>query len=339
MKHFLAALAAFLALATGGAHADDRYLIFVTIDGLRWQEVVRGAYPGLVQDPAWRARYVDVSDRPAALTPFLSGLSARGGVFVGDRDRGSCAKVTNRYWVSYPGYAEMLAGRVNPRINSNEATPNDQVSFLEWAAKQPGYRNGVMAFHEWHKMAAILNTKRSGLPLMHPAPKDTVRDPKVIAAARKAYDAEPPRILYVGLGDTDNSAHKGDYLGYLAAATQADAFIAELWTKAEADPRTAGKTTLLVTTDHGRGTSVGGRWKMHSSGWYRGVWIPGLRRDGSDAVWMAAIGPDVDPNGGKRYGPARCAETRQVAATALTALGFDPTAFSAEAAAPLDIFR
>lgn len=329
---FLAVVLALFAFAHPARAQDEpRYLILVTVDGYRWQELFRGADPALVQDERYRARYVDVADRAQALTPFL--LSFRDhGALIGDRDQGSCARVANDYWFSYPGYAEMLAGRPNPQIRYNAAIPNQDVTVLERLS-----RRGlpVAVFAEWNTMRAILNVERSGLPLFTPPDYEAPHDPQVIEATR-AQLADPPRVLWVALGDTDNRAHEGKYEAYLAAATAADNFARELWEAYEADPRTAGRTTMIITADHGRGEAANERWRGHGSGRWRRVVVPGLRHEGSEAVFIAVRGPDVAVARGADA--QNCATLSQVAPTMLAALGLLEAEGQPDMAAPLDVF-
>src|SRR6185503_4338146 len=119
------------------------------------------------RDAAYRARYVDVPDRAQALAPFLLSF-ARDGALIGNRDAGSCARVSNDFWFSYPGYAEMLAGRPNPRVRSNQATPNDDVTVLERLAQRPEFTGQVRVFAEWNAVPAIVNAERSGIPVSLP---------------------------------------------------------------------------------------------------------------------------------------------------------------------------
>lgn len=127
----VAAIIFSLVATTASAHAQTPppNVILVTIDGVRWQELFRGADPALVTDDATRTRFVDVPDRAAALAPFILSF-AQSGALVGNRDAGSCARVANRYWFSYPGYAEILAGRPNPSVQYNAAIPNSDVTVL-----------------------------------------------------------------------------------------------------------------------------------------------------------------------------------------------------------------
>ena len=91
-----------------------------------------------------------------------------------------------------------------------------------------------------------------------------------------------PRVLYVALGETDDWAHDGRYDFYLDSARRSDDFLRELWETLQAMPQYAGKTSLVITTDHGRGHTRSG-WKSH------GASIPG-----SDLVWVAVMGPDTE---------------------------------------------
>lgn len=337
MRRWILAVAAlFVALAAPLATAQEGppSVILVTIDGYRWEELFRGADPSLVTDERYRARYVDVPDRAAALTPFLLSF-AQTGALIGNRDANSCARVANNFWFSYPGYAEMLSGRPNPRVRYNAAIPNDDVTVLERLSRRPEFAGQVRVFAEWETMRAILNEERSGLSIFTPPDIEAPHDPQVIPAAR-AILADPPRVLYVALGDTDNRAHEGNYEAYLAAASEADAFLREIWEAYQANPRTAGRTTMIVTADHGRGRSEDERWTGHGSGRWRGIIVPGLRHAGSDAIFIAARGPNVI-NGGA-YTMEKCATLGQVAGTILAALGLLGEEGQPDMASPLGVF-
>ena len=75
LAHLLAAIAIPLALAAGEAAAQaqgggDRRLVLVTLDGLHWTELFRGADPARAADKAFvhdlpdiRKRFVETPDR------------------------------------------------------------------------------------------------------------------------------------------------------------------------------------------------------------------------------------------------------------------------------------
>ena len=334
MYRFKLAMAALvLALTALPAHAQEepKYLILITIDGYRWEDLFRGAEPNLVADERYRARYIDVPDRAQALTPFLLSF-AQEGALIGNRDQNSCARVSNDFWFSYPGYAEMLAGRPNPRVRYNAAVPNDDVTVLE---RMQSRGLSVKVFAEWETMRAILNEERSGIPIVTPPDYDQTHDPQIMGPVRAAL-VDPPRVLYVALGDTDNRAHEGEYERYLAAATESDMLLREIWEAYQANPLTAGRTTMIVTTDHGRGAAQDDEWTGHGSGRWRGIIVPGLRHAGSDAVFIAARGPGI--TGASQYTMENCATTAQVAATMLRALDLLDAEGQPDMAAPLGVF-
>ncbi|MBT3228681.1 MAG: T9SS type A sorting domain-containing protein [Candidatus Marinimicrobia bacterium] len=63
---------------------------------------------------------------------------------------------------------------------------------------------------------------------------------------------QAPRLLLMYLADVDHAGHSGVWDDYLNAITTADSLIGELWTTLQADTAYAGKTTMLITNDHGR---------------------------------------------------------------------------------------
>lgn len=354
-RFFVAALLA-LWIATPTAAADRR-LILVTLDGLHWTELFKGADAERAADPAAvaaderaaiRAAFVEPADQARALMPFLNEVVARQGVLIGDRERGSCAAVGNAMWFSYPGYNEILTGKADPAIVSNSHGPNRNVTFLEWLNRRPAFAGRVEAVGSWRTHRDILNAPKSGVPVnagWDDAPSRTPAETTISrlqagsariwpevrldtfthAYALEALRRRKPRVLYVAYGETDDFAHDGDYGQMLWAAQRADRFIAELWAAVQADPAYRGRTTLIVTTDHGRGTNGKQAWRHH-----------GKPFASSDQVWIGALGPDIVAGGAK---PSGCASSSQIAATALTALGLDWRAFDPAAGQPLDILR
>ena len=342
MRRFVIALLLMFIPSLATAQADDQRLILVTMDGTRWQEVFRGPDPALVADK--RFTHPDMQEmvekawkRGADLMPFLHSLPARGGVLTGNRDAGQCMAVTNAMWFSYPGYNEIFTGRADPAITSNDKNLNQNVTLFEWLNRRSGFAGQVLAFGNWDAFPFIINNQRSGVPVnpgfagRHPTETRTMR------VALEALREKKPRVLYVGLGDTDEFAHMGHYEHYLDAVNRDDDFIAELWRMVEADPVYRGKTTLIVTTDHGRGRAPGAAWTEHGSAESvrldpAGFTIPDPAGfPGSEEIWLAAIGPAV------RAAPQgkACLGQNQIAASALTALGQDWKAFDARAGEPL----
>jgi Type I phosphodiesterase / nucleotide pyrophosphatase len=364
MRRYVAAVILFM-LPAGGASAigregerATRNVILITADGLRWQEVFRGAEEALISEKAGGVRDVaklrerfmrpTADERRRVLMPFFWSVVAREGRIYGNRDKGSQARVSNGKNFSYPGYNELLTGSADPRIDSNDKRPNPNVSVLEWLSKQQGFSGKVAMFGSWDVFPYILAKERSGLTInagWEPISRETLtarqltlnseirgrkrrwegcRDDDItFDAALEDLMLEKPRVLYIALGDTDEHGHEGHYDELLDAVHGFDKNLERLWTQLAAMPDYRGATTLVLTTDHGRGDPPTG-WRDH-----------GAKVPGSDAIWLAILGPDSPP-----LGEVRDSEPiiqAQVAATVAALLGLDYKSDVPKAAPPLKI--
>jgi hypothetical protein len=317
-------------------------VIFVMTDGMRWQDVFRGADPGLmgkaggVSDPAELMRLYGQGSpqaRRKALMPFFWETIASRGQIFGNRDLGADAYVTNGLNFSYPGYNETLCGFPDPRIRSNDNVPNQNVTVLEWLHRKPAYRGKVAAFGAWEVISNIVNGERAGFvanagyaPFTAPPVTAALEMLNHLKADTRIWDDEPfdsfafhtaveylkvhkPRVLYLSLGETDDWAHEGKYDLYLRAAERADRYLKELWDLAQSMEEYRGKTTLIFSTDHGRGEAPV-EWKSH------GEKIPG-----SKYIWMAFLGPDTQALGERAH--IEAVTQSQIAATLAALLGED----------------
>jgi hypothetical protein len=79
-------------------------------------------------------------------------------------------------------------------------------------------------------------------------------DPYTGNLARYYLDHMDPKVLVIGLGDTDEFAHNSDYKGYIEALQNADQVIGHIVRQLK-DRGQLATTTILVTTDHGRAGS------------------------------------------------------------------------------------
>ncbi|HET9369267.1 MAG TPA: hypothetical protein VFO19_03440 [Vicinamibacterales bacterium] len=336
----------------GQSRAD--HVILITIDGLRWQEFFGGAdreyfkrdrngNAGESERRFWRA---SPGERRSTLMPFMWSSIAKDGQIFGDAEAGSLSRVTNGLWFSYPGYSEMFAGVADKRIDSNDKVPNPNVTVLEWLNTRPGFAGRVAAFGAWDVLPSILNVARSGLPVgtgyqparspstdreraINELAADLPRywgygpfDAPIVYAALEHLRTKQPRVLYVMLGEGDEWAHEGKYDLYLDATFRADRFIQRFWDAVQALPAYAGKTALVVTTDHGRGATTKD-WSDH------GRDVPAAER-----TWMALLGPGVPALGVRRSVDVT---TSQIAATIANLVGEDFRAAVPAAAAPLPL--
>lgn len=357
----LAAVVALIApagpLGSQSPHAGrTRNVILVVTDGLRWQEVFTGAdssilfgSPRFVDDTVearrefWRAT---PEDRRTALMPFLWDTVAAKGVIYGDQRLGSSAQITNGIKVSYPGYNEMLTGRPDPRIRDNRFGRNPNRTVFDWLDTRPGLHGRVAAYGTWSTFADIFNRDRAAFPVHagwdapYPSPRtsadslldrlyrtahrewrDVAWDALMQAAVVREMEEHQPRVLFVGYGETDEWAHAGRYENVLRSARAVDSFVAELWRTAQSIPAYRDSTTIIVTTDHGRG-SRGDEWRDH-----------GRDVDSAEDIWIAMLGPDV-PAAGVRGRGERVTQA-QIAATVAAMLGEDYVAAMPGVAPPI----
>ena len=128
--------------------------------------------------------------------------------------------------------------------------------------------------------------------------------------AMEYLDRVRPRLLYIAYGDTDEYAHSGDYAAYLEAARRTDSFIAQIWQWIQSTEGYRDRTTLVLTTDHGRGS--GERWIGHGSEW-----------EGSEGIWIALLGPDTPALGEVRERGQLF--QNQIASTVAALLGYNYT--------------
>lgn len=310
------------------AHKTQNVLLVMT-DGLRWQEVFKGADSALMNDKQLEV----AAGQREALFPFLWQVIAKNGQIYGNRGAGSDAYVTNGFNFSYPGYNETLTGVADPRIHSNDKVANPNVTVLEWLNQKPGYRGKVAAFGAWGVISEIVNGARGGFvanagydPLTAPPITERLAAINRLKDETRVWDDEPydsfafhtaleylklhrPRVLYLSLGETDEWAHEGNYALYLRSAHRVDQYLRELWDTVQSIEQYRGKTSLIILTDHGRGEAPN-EWKSHSE-----------KIGDSKYIWMAFLGPDTRARGERtRVGPVT---QSQIAATLAAFLGED----------------
>jgi Type I phosphodiesterase / nucleotide pyrophosphatase len=328
-------------------------VVLVTSDGLRWQEVFGGLDAALVtKDNVNDGELATLNrdfggdtaeSRRTRLLPFFWEVIAKRGQLYGNSTAGSEVRVTNGKNFSYPGYNEILTGQPDPKIDSNEKIPNQNVTVLEWLNGQDDFRNRVAAFGSWDVFPFIINRERSKLPvvagwspllesglsseerllgrLIAETPRlwaDCCFDSFTFNAAFEYFKRKKPRVLYIGLGETDEFAHMGQYAKYLRSAHNFDQNLKLLWDTLQAMPDYRGTTTLIVTTDHGRGNGPV-EWRSH-----------GANTEGSHRIWIGVLGPDT-PSLGARANVDPLTQG-QVAATAAALLGLDFRSFAPSAA-------
>ena len=294
-------------------------VILITLDGLRWEEVFQGIDSLLLHNKNY-TKSKDIlipyfwdtnpEKRREKLMPFFWNTVVKEGFILGNRSVGSKVNLTNTHRFSYPGYNEILSGRADDEnIYSNDKIPNPNKTILELGSEQ-GYKNSVAAFGSWDRFKFIINESRSGIPIndgYNPAPGDGISEKETYLNHLQKQAIMPwasvrqdvfthnyaleymkrkhPKLIYISYGETDDFAHDGDYTHYILATRNTDAMIKELWEFCQRDSFYKGKTSFIITTDHGRGKEPKD-WQHH-----------GNTIVGSDEVWIAGLGSQIDTLG------------------------------------------
>ncbi|HEX7904927.1 MAG TPA: sulfatase-like hydrolase/transferase [Chitinophagaceae bacterium] len=296
----------------------SRNVFVITIDGLRWQEIFKGADSILINDEQqtpgsemMKLLFWDSSadERRKKLMPFFWNVLAKKGQLYGNRSFNNKVDVANSYLISYPGYNEIFTGNTDAFVCSNNKYANPNVNVLEYLNGKEEFKNKVAAFTSWDVFPYILNEKRSGVyvnsgyenddltltptqTLLNKVQDEAILDKKAtrydqltFITAKEYIQHHQPRVVYIGLGETDEFAHDSRYDLYLQQINNVDRMLAEVWHWVQTTPGYKDNTTFIFTTDHGRGKKVH-KWSSH------GAWIKG-----SSEVWLAIAGPGIEPSG------------------------------------------
>ncbi|MGH9658954.1 MAG: sulfatase-like hydrolase/transferase [Bryobacteraceae bacterium] len=344
-------LAIFLLLAVpalGAPPRKSRNIALVTVDGLRWQELLTGIDPllmnakeagmekaGPLRERFWRD---NPSERREALMPFFWKRLARSGVVL------TSVRVSNGIRVSYPGYSEILTGRAQDNvIKGNDEIQNPSETVLEFLRRKlnlPAAR--VALFGSWSTFRFIGESKpgsitinagytsAQGSPRLAElsrlqaearTPWDTVRHDYVTFEMALDYlKRNQPRVLHLALGETDDWAHNKRYDRVLTSIEYTDRCFETLWNTLQKMPAYRNTTTLVIVPDHGRGSKLDD-WDRH-----------GAKVEGADRIWIAMLGPDTPAAGEVSTGDYF---QRDVAPTILEALGIDHREYSGVLGRPI----
>jgi hypothetical protein len=323
---------ALLAAGFMAGQTKTQNIVLVTADGLRWLELFHGIDPLLANEKSAGMKDAgalrqELSRGRTALMPFVWTELAPNGVILRD------VKVTNRYRVSYPGYSEILTGRAqDDAVRGNDKIQNPKATVLEHVREKLGLPAGKVAlFGSWDVFrfigesrpgAIFINAgyedaggsarmdELSRLQRVAPTPWDSVRhDYVTLEMALDYMRREQPRLIHIALGETDDWAHDRRYDRVLASIQYFDSALKQIWDLVQSMPEYRDKTTLIVTSDHGRGSTLE-TWSGHGS-----------KIEGADQIWIAAIGPGTQAVGEATGAPP--AFQRDVAPSILSLLGLD----------------
>jgi hypothetical protein len=331
-------------VCVSAAENRTKNVILITADGLRWQDLFTGMDPmlrdkaGALKDLLWKDT---PEERRLALMPFFWGKLASHGVVLGNLNKNSSVKVTNGLRVSYPGYSEILTGRSQDDvIRGNDKIQNPTQTVLEFVREKLKLQQKQVALFASWETFRFIGEKRPGSIVINAGyqdargsdrmrelsrlqsealtPWDSVRhDYITLQMALDHLRRERPRMMYISFGETDDWAHDRRYDRVLAAIQYFDQAIRQVYEFVESSPEYRGKTSIVITSDHGRGSTLED-WDGH-----------GAKISGADQIWMAVIGPDTQARG--EMSDSTPVFQRDVAPTILKLLGLKPEEYAGAA--------
>lgn len=295
-------------------------------------------------DRFWAA---SAGERRQKLMPFLWTELVKQGSIAGNAAKGSRMMVTNRHRVSYPGYSEILTGHArDTEIVDNTAKQNPHPTVLEFMRSTLQLdASRVAAFTSWDTFQQIaqhvpdsimvnagqdlLEDSDAQVAALNALQTDVVppwpgvrHDGLTFRLAKRYLELKKPRLLFISFDETDEWSHEGRYDLLLPAIHNIDGWLKELWTTVQSMDEYRDKTTIIVTTDHGRGTTTTG-WRDH-----------GEKIEGAQNIWAAFISPDSALRG--EWQNASTIYQNQIAATIARLLGADYSKQDPEAGRPID---
>lgn len=186
--------------------------------------------------------------------------------------------VANKYKISYPGYNDILTGKVNPNIKSNKSVNNSQKTFFEKYNLKPTLSFGWVRFKQIYNISrshlnipslSILSRKKykqhkynspKKLPICSNVglPKSIYKNIDDCLTFEMFLNSwfknnNSPKCGHLGFLASDEWAHRGDWYKYIKSISYYDECINYLWKKTNPE-------TIIITTDHGRGDKY---WKNH----------------------------------------------------------------------------
>jgi len=343
------------------ANARGQNVILITVDGLRNEELFGGIDErvlGSVENSGIeyesevvrvRAAYAgSTSDQSrSTLMPFFWTQLVPNGVLLGNESNGAGVRVTNKELFSAPGYIEILTGEPHDDVVSNDLIRYPYPSFMEFAKDGLGLGfTDVATIGSWEGFALLSSSRpdlfftNTGFEEVKPehatermrwlgeiqhdiislwpeGRSDAVTFGMSVETLRKFK----PRVLYIAFGETDDWAHQRRYDRYLDYIHVFDSYLKRLWGLLQSMEEYRNNTTLIITTDHGRPHDPK-EWVEHGAG-----------MAGSEAIWIAIIGPGVPHRG--EVTPSYPVTQSDVAATALKALGLDYRQFNPRMGPPI----
>lgn len=239
------------------------HVVIVVIDGTRWSETW-GATPGLIPNMS-----TVLKPRGSFLPKFYN----------------------DAYTYTNSGHAAILTGVNQPIDNYGDELPANP-SIFQYYLKQTGKpATAAWIVSSKDKLHILADTQRPDWKgTFQPSVNAGVNGPGsgyrmdslTLVEALRVLTTHRPNLMLINFMEPDGYAHAGNEENYIRGIVRGDRYVKQLWDFLDGQEPFKGKTTLLITTDHGRHLDgIDGGWMEH-----------GDNCAGCEQIYLLALGPD-----------------------------------------------
>ncbi|MDR0193537.1 MAG: alkaline phosphatase family protein [Myroides sp.] len=189
------------------------------------------------------------------------------------------------------GHTALITGVYDSIQNNGKELPSNPSVLQHWLQQSKKDSNKAWVIASKDKLEVLNNTKHPDWTGKYMPKADagtsgnpsSYRDDAVtIANFKKVITTDQPNVVVINLKDVDSYGHANKKDEYIKAIKTTDQSIKEIWDFLQSQPNYKGKTTLMVSNDHGR----------HSDGIKDGFVNHGDACVGCRHIEFFAMGPD-----------------------------------------------
>jgi len=190
------------------------------------------------------------------------------------------------------GHTAMTTGRTQRIRNDGSQLPKFPSMFQYYMKQHDIHKDKLWVISSKGKLSILGNTKHhKWRDVYQPSifcgrngnGKDYVGDTKTWEKVKEVIANYAPKLMLINLLAPDANAHANNWDGYIQAIKQSDKYALELWEMIQNHPVMKDKTTLFITTDHGR----------NADGFRDGFVSHGPNTESNRRIFLLTLGPDT----------------------------------------------
>lgn len=274
-----------LIVQSASAAPGNGNVILITVDGVRYHEIFEGVH---------KAKKANEKEG-TPIIPQVTKIVKNSGFFFGDRRAGaesSTMRVSTLSGVSQPGYRAILTGDFEKQCLTNSCGNIDRETIFDRLINDGFTTRETAAFASWRTIDKVLESSRGrivksvafddiqGLTDAEAAPfravqakanqdvptgwKNSRWDKYTFQMGMEYLKTFRPRFMYMMWVEPDENAHNNNYKGYVSSLRDFDSRMVELIDQLKTMGAYGENTSVVVTTDHGRGV-LGPLWTIHGA--------------------------------------------------------------------------